>query len=306
MNKGLTIRTAQQHGQRYMPRMLEYVQQRRARPLVPRHAPDDARGRRRGVRPLQEQGGRLPARRLRALIDPTGRGRRRLRARRLQPRQPIVTTMQGRPRHGAFRSRSTRSETHGAVKRVGRRVRRPPTSRSTPERPQPRPRARGRSPVRTVTHLGPRRNPGDCRLGAEHASFMIWSRPPVDPTKDREQYQWPRRGACDDRAAIHQRGAVRLIFEYEGDTVRLVSQEPVDVAIPPLRTGRPARRPFRGDQERRGGLARADPRPRRVRAEHRGVPRGPQRGDHPGRHRGARGVHRRGSRPARTPCRSRS
>lgn len=26
--------------------------------------------------------------------------------------------------------------------------------------------------------------------------------------------------------------AVRLIFEYEGDTVRLVSQEPVDVAIP--------------------------------------------------------------------------
>ncbi len=26
--------------------------------------------------------------------------------------------------------------------------------------------------------------------------------------------------------------AVRLIFEYEGDTVRLVSQQPVDVTIP--------------------------------------------------------------------------
>ena len=27
MNKGITVRTAQQHGQRYMPRMLEHVQQ---------------------------------------------------------------------------------------------------------------------------------------------------------------------------------------------------------------------------------------------------------------------------------------
>jgi hypothetical protein len=31
-----------------------------------------------------------------------------------------------------------------------------------------------------------------------------------------------------------QPAGIRLIFEYEGDTVRLVSQEPVDVDIPPF------------------------------------------------------------------------
>jgi threonine dehydrogenase-like Zn-dependent dehydrogenase len=41
MNKGLTLRTAQQHGQKYVPRLLEYVQQGRLDPsyLATHHFP---------------------------------------------------------------------------------------------------------------------------------------------------------------------------------------------------------------------------------------------------------------------------
>ena len=45
-------------------------------------------------------------------------------------------------------------------------------------------------------------------------------------------------------------GAVRLIFEYDGDTVRLVSQEPVDIVAPPAPAER-AGRALRGDPQRR-------------------------------------------------------
>ncbi len=36
----------------------------------------------------------------------------------------------------------------------------------------------------------------------------------------------------DEAVELTSRPAVRLIFEYEGDEVRLVSQQPVDVAVP--------------------------------------------------------------------------
>jgi hypothetical protein len=36
----------------------------------------------------------------------------------------------------------------------------------------------------------------------------------------------------DEAVELKPRSAVRLIFEYEGDEVRLVAQQPVDVAVP--------------------------------------------------------------------------
>src|SRR4051794_41827897 len=36
----------------------------------------------------------------------------------------------------------------------------------------------------------------------------------------------------EEASELEPRPAVRLIFEYEGDEVRLVSQQPVDMAVP--------------------------------------------------------------------------
>ena len=55
MNKGLTVRTAQQHGQKYMPPPAGARGEGRARPVVPRDAPVLARGRARGLRDVQAQ-----------------------------------------------------------------------------------------------------------------------------------------------------------------------------------------------------------------------------------------------------------
>ena len=69
MNKGLTVRTAQQHGQAYVPRLLEHAAEGRARPVVPGDAPLPARGRAARLRHVQAQEGRLRPRGLRAVPE---------------------------------------------------------------------------------------------------------------------------------------------------------------------------------------------------------------------------------------------
>jgi hypothetical protein len=60
INTGVTIRSAQQPGRRYRPRMLEHVQRGELAPSFD-HAPDAARGRAPRRRAVQEQGRRLLA-----------------------------------------------------------------------------------------------------------------------------------------------------------------------------------------------------------------------------------------------------
>ena len=81
-------------------------------------------------------------------------------------------------------------------------------------------------------------------------------------------------------------GAVRLIFEYEGDTVRLVYQEPVDVATPRFHDRQRAdhfveTRNDAGACSRGSGSEAASP-------ERQVFPEDHEPGDHPDRHPGER------------------